>query len=108
MRSVHDVGELIVGRPRDIEITYSQHRCSKCKLFFSADTSEYASPKSLYTHLVGCAFGGEGWFALSNRELAVVARSSRHSEVPASLSHGVATARFEAARRDHRRFTPIS
>ena len=52
MRIAHDVGDLIVGRPRDIEITFSQHRCSKCKRFFSAATSEYAAPKSLYTHRV--------------------------------------------------------
>jgi hypothetical protein len=51
-RTVHDVGDVIAGRPRDIEITYSQHQCTKCNSYFSADTSEFAAPKSLYTHRV--------------------------------------------------------
>jgi hypothetical protein len=46
------VGDLVAGRPRDIELIYSQHRCTKCNQFFNADTSEYAAPKSLYTHRV--------------------------------------------------------
>jgi transposase-like protein len=51
-RVLHDVGDLVVGRPRDIELVYSQHRCTKCNRFFNADTSEYALPKSHYTHRV--------------------------------------------------------
>jgi hypothetical protein len=49
---LHDLGDLISGRPRDIELVYSQHRCTKCNQFFNADTSEHALPKSLYTHRV--------------------------------------------------------
>ena len=49
---LHDLGDLITGRPRDIQLVYSQHRCTKCNRFFNADTSEYALPKSLYTHRV--------------------------------------------------------
>jgi hypothetical protein len=51
-RVLHDVGDLVAGRPRDIELVYSQHRCTKCNSFFNADTSEYALPKSHYTHRV--------------------------------------------------------
>jgi hypothetical protein len=52
LRTLHDVGDLVAGRPRDIELVYSQHRCTKCSRFFNADTAEYASPKSRYTHRV--------------------------------------------------------
>lgn len=51
-RVLHDVGDLTVGRPRDIHLEYSQHRCTRCKKFFNADTSEYALPRSRYTHRV--------------------------------------------------------
>ena len=39
-RVLHDVGDLVTGRPRAIELLYSQHRCSTCNKFFDADTSE--------------------------------------------------------------------
>ena len=51
-RRLHDVGDLITGRPHDIELLYSQHRCTKCQKFFDADTSEYSLPKAHYTHRV--------------------------------------------------------
>ena len=51
-RILHDVGDLVAGRPRDLHLVYSQHRCTKCNRFFNADTSEYALPKSHYTHRV--------------------------------------------------------
>jgi hypothetical protein len=51
-RLLHDVGDLVSGRPRDIEVIYSQHRCTRCNRFFDADTSDYAVPKSHYTHRV--------------------------------------------------------
>lgn len=51
-RVLHDVGDLVAGRPRDIRLVYSQHQCTKCSRFFNADTSEYALPKSHYTHRV--------------------------------------------------------
>lgn len=46
------MGDWVTGRPRDIELLYSQHRCSKCNKFFDADTSEYSLPKARYTHRV--------------------------------------------------------
>ena len=51
-RVPHDLGDLVAGRPRDIERVYWQHRCTRCNLFFNADTSEYAVPQSRYTHRV--------------------------------------------------------
>ena len=51
-RTLHDVGDLISGRPRDIALTYSQHYCCKCRKYFNADASDLAPPKSQYTHRV--------------------------------------------------------
>jgi hypothetical protein len=46
------VGDPRAERPRDIELTYSQHRCERCGIYFSADTSDLAPAKSDYTHRV--------------------------------------------------------
>jgi hypothetical protein len=51
-RDLHDVGDLVSGRPREIQLVYSQHRCTHCNRFFNADTSDYALPKAHYTHRV--------------------------------------------------------
>ena len=51
-RILHDVGDLVTGRPCDIHLVYSQHYCTKCRKCFTADTSEYALPKVHYTHRV--------------------------------------------------------
>jgi hypothetical protein len=51
-RILHDIGDLVAGRPRDIQLVYSRHHCTHCHRFFNADTSEYALPKSHYTHRV--------------------------------------------------------
>ena len=52
IRILHDVGDLVSGRPRDIHLTYSQHYCTKCRKCFNADTTDYALPKVHYTHRV--------------------------------------------------------
>jgi hypothetical protein len=51
-RTLHDLGDSIRGRPRDIVLTYSQHRCPKCNHYFNADMDDLALPKSHYTHRV--------------------------------------------------------
>lgn len=51
-RTLHDVGDLVSERPRDIHLTYSQHHCCKCPSYFNADTSDLAPPGSRYTHRV--------------------------------------------------------
>lgn len=51
-RLLHDVGDLVSGRPRDILLTASQHYCTRCKKYFLADSSDLASPGARYTHRV--------------------------------------------------------
>src|SRR5262245_13971620 len=51
-RVLHDVGDVVAGRPRDIHLEYSQHRCTKCRKSFNGDMSDYAVPKAHYTHRV--------------------------------------------------------
>ena len=29
-RTLHDLGDAVTGRPQDLVVTYSQHRCPKC------------------------------------------------------------------------------
>ncbi len=51
-RVLHDVGDLVSGRPHDIHLTYSVHHCTRCDLYFNSDMSDVALPKSHYTHRV--------------------------------------------------------
>jgi transposase len=51
-RTLHDVGDPVSGRPRDIRLTYSQHHCCRCRKYFNADASDLAPPKSQYTQRV--------------------------------------------------------
>ena len=51
-RTLHDVGDLVSGRPRDLELTYSQHHCTRCRKYFNADATDLAPPKAQYTHRV--------------------------------------------------------
>ena len=51
-RTLHDVGDLSSGRPHDIALTYSQHRCPRCNHYFNADMDDIAYPSSRYTHRV--------------------------------------------------------
>ena len=52
-RTLHDLGDAISGRPRDLHVTYSQHRCRCCNYYFNADTLlDLALPNAHYTHRV--------------------------------------------------------
>ena len=51
-RTLHDSGDSLSGRPRDLVVTYSQHRCPRCNCYFNADMDDLALPKSHYTHRV--------------------------------------------------------
>jgi hypothetical protein len=51
-RTLHDLGDPVSERPRDLLVTYSQHYCCKCKSYFNVDMSDLALPKSHYTHRV--------------------------------------------------------
>jgi hypothetical protein len=51
-RVLHDVGDLVSARLRDIHLVYSQYHCTHCRKYFTADMSDYALPKAHYTHRV--------------------------------------------------------
>jgi len=55
-RRLHDIGDLVSGRPREIELRYSQHHCRRCNKYFRADQSGLAGYGSHYTvRVVGLA-----------------------------------------------------
>ena len=71
-RTLHDLGDPAVGRPRDLHIRYSQHRCRHCNTYFNADMDDLASPGAHYTHRViatavrlviedGLSYEGASW-----------------------------------------------
>ena len=45
-RILHDLGDLVSARPRDIHLVYSQHHCTAAG-YFNADTSDYALPNPI-------------------------------------------------------------
>ena len=51
-RHLHDVGDLVSGRPVELTITYSQHHCRQCNRYFMTDLSDVAPTNSHYTHRV--------------------------------------------------------
>jgi hypothetical protein len=51
-RTLHDLGDLRVGRPVDLTVTFSRHHCPDCDLYFPADLSDLADPKCQYARRV--------------------------------------------------------
>jgi len=51
-RTLHDLGDLVLERPRELHVTFSQHYCCQCRRYFNADISDLAPPGSHYTHRV--------------------------------------------------------
>jgi hypothetical protein len=51
-RTLHDLSSLQAGRPLDLVVRYSKHRCPCCSRCFSARTSDLAPPGAHYTHRV--------------------------------------------------------
>lgn len=51
-RRLFDFGDSQTGRPVQIHLTYSRHRCRACRACFSADLTDLAEPKSHYTRRV--------------------------------------------------------
>lgn len=49
-RVLHDLGDPLTGRPRDLHVTYSQHHCPQCHTYFNAAMDDLGLPKSQYTH----------------------------------------------------------
>ena len=54
-RTLHELGDPILGRPRDLHVTYSQHYCRHCDHYFNADMLDLAVPNGHYTHRVVAA-----------------------------------------------------
>jgi hypothetical protein len=51
-RSLHDLGNPLTGRPRDLIVSYSQHYRTHCPKDFNADRTDRAEPGSHYTRRV--------------------------------------------------------
>jgi hypothetical protein len=51
-RTLYDLGDLELGRPRTLQISSSQHYCTPCRKYFNTDLSDLAAPKCLYTRRV--------------------------------------------------------
>lgn len=51
-RTLHDLGNMLTGRPRDVIVLYSQHYCTRCRKYFNVDMSDLADPGSHYTRRV--------------------------------------------------------
>jgi len=51
-RTVHDLGDPVSGRPRDLRVVYSQHRCPHCDLYFNTEMDDLALDRARYTHRV--------------------------------------------------------
>src|SRR5512135_838755 len=51
-RTLHDLGDPLTGRPRDLIVLYSRHYCSRCRRYFNADMTDRAHPGSHYTRRV--------------------------------------------------------
>ena len=51
-RTLHDLGDPLTGRPRDLVVLHSQHFCSRCRKYFNPDLTDLACPGSHYTRRV--------------------------------------------------------
>ena len=51
-RTLHDLGDLVSGRPCDLILSYSQHYCTVCRKYFNANVTDLAAPGSHYTKRV--------------------------------------------------------
>ena len=52
IRRLHDLGDVIHGRPREVELEAGEYVCSRCGGYFLADTSDIAPKGSHYTRRV--------------------------------------------------------
>jgi hypothetical protein len=51
-RTLHDLGNPLTGRLRDLVVLSSQHYCSRCRKYFNANMSDLADPGSHSTRRV--------------------------------------------------------
>lgn len=48
-RWLHDLGDLLSGRPRQVHLTYSRHHCLGCDTYFHAEVPFWVLPRGRYT-----------------------------------------------------------
>lgn len=74
-RTLHDLGNTHTGRPIDLFVTFSRHRCTYCGRCFAVDMTELALPKPLHTSRPksGCSLGVRRWTRLPKCQLALMA-----------------------------------
>jgi hypothetical protein len=83
-RTLHDIGDLVSGRRRELKVSYSQHYCRACHKHFGVDLTDLAPPKGRYTNRVVVmavqgvqrTHGSGGRTAIPRSELPNVARST--------------------------------
>ena len=51
-RTLHDLGNPLTGRPRELIVISSQHCCTRCRKYFNADMTDLAAPGSHSTKRV--------------------------------------------------------
>ena len=51
-RTLHDLGNPLTGRPRELIVISSQHYCTRCRKYFNADMTDLAAPGGHYTRRV--------------------------------------------------------
>lgn len=51
-RRLHDLGDLRIERPREVDLTYSWHHCPGCGACFHAELPIWVLPRSRYTRRV--------------------------------------------------------
>ena len=78
-RTLHDLGNPLTGRPRELIVIYSQHYCTRYRKYFNADMTDLAAPGSHSTKRVvnGRPLGHRGRLTVSRRQLEPVAQSPR-------------------------------
>ena len=79
-RTLHDLGDLVSGRPCDLILTYSQHYCSACHNYFNADMhrpGRSQQPLHQTRRRHGRPLRRRGWLAVPGRQLAPLAGPSR-------------------------------
>ena len=79
-RTLHDLGNPLTGRPRELIVIYSQHCCTRCRKYFNADMTDLAAPGSHSTKRVvdtAVRLVIEDGLPYRRRQLEPVARSPR-------------------------------
>ena len=82
-RTLHDLGNPLTGRPRELIVIYSQHYCTRCRKYFNADMTDLAAPGSHYTKP-----------ALSTRPSAWSSRTAYRIAPPVGASGAITASSF--------------